>query len=89
MCCPCAAGWIAEGSEVPLDPAPLERLQQPGRPGGGLEGTGQGEAMKGCGAAKACQDEAGGRCEGDVCGAGGREAVMGQEGSFGWVGGEP
>ena len=38
---PCVAAWVAEGSEVPLDPAPLELLQGCtatgqvwGRPGG-------------------------------------------------------
>ncbi|XP_050842910.1 uncharacterized protein LOC108963754 [Serinus canaria] len=50
--CPCAAGWIAEGSEVPLARAPLELLWgcgaaagQLGRAGGDPEGTGHREAL--------------------------------------------
>ena len=81
--------WIAEGSEMPLDPAPLELLQQAGRPAGGLEGTGQWEAMKGCSAARACQGKGVGRHEGDVCGGGWQEAVTAQEDLCGWGSGKP
>lgn len=52
--CPGVAGWIAEGSMVLLDWAPLELLWgcsaaagQVGLAGGDPEGTGHWEAMKG------------------------------------------